>query len=184
MRQDPSHACPSEQLLQMIRAVFTCRHQLKRERAMTRKRGQGGERPLARETRCFRSCNNLILTAGENVSRYCAMNGCGMFEVLKKGNKKKPDADIFCKHIFISAKVKQDFQKMNPEISAKGLHHITTNFTVNIIWGWCITSGTVHPKKNKRIMLLFIQLHVVSKPLFNDRRLWSSKKDKNTINAP
>lgn len=102
----------------------------------------------------------------------------------KRQKKKKPDADIFCKHIFISAKVKQDFQKMNPEISAKGLHHITTNFTVNIIWGWCITSGTVHPKKNKRIMLLFIQLHVVSKPLFNDRRLWSSKKDKNTINAP
>lgn len=98
MRQDPSHACPSERLLRMIRAVFTCHHQprrRKRERAMMRKTGQKDVRPRAWQTRCYRLCllnacgGNVALCHATNIAILSANRYC-MSEVLF--NKAKAEA--------------------------------------------------------------------------------------------
>lgn len=121
MRQDLSHARPSERLLWPTRAVSHAIISLAGERKTGDRRGViavnacGGN-----ETQCIA----ILCTR-----RYC------MSEVLfnKAKSWSSKDAGRFCRHIFISTRVKQEFQKTNPAIFRKGLHHFTTNVIVNII---------------------------------------------------
>lgn len=78
MRQDPSHACLSEQLLETIRAlsqtIISLGSQNKREKEIEIANGREMQREKAASLRqdvitLSFQCNNIILTGGENVAR-------------------------------------------------------------------------------------------------------------------